>query len=223
MAKIKLASIESFRGKVGNLSFYVSQGEQMARKGDAERSGEFTEEQQKIQQAATVIWTLGSVLQPALKLGFRGNKKKHWSPMNQFANLNKSVVTVTKEETEGEEKWTADVDFTALLCSDGNLKRPKVTVTHDEAGKTLSFTLASSSETFNGSADDEVYALAISVGEVFDATMQRLGTRGEGGTASMDLSDLEEGELHVYVFATTADGKKALRSAYLPLATGSGD
>lgn len=212
MAKSKLSVLEYLRGKVGSVSFFYREGELMARTAHA-RSGKTTSVKLLTQRLRFgTLLTLAALLTSILALGFP-RRKWGWTPGNMFVHLNKDVVTVDDLET-----GQVTVAFADLVVSGGRLVPPEVSVSLEEGTNTLAFEVAPMGIGTDCFADDKVYAVYICPGKYTRVGSLELGTRGEGGSASVKLPSYMTGELFVYVFATTADGRLASDSVYLPLA-----
>ena len=110
MAKVKLASLERLEGRIGNISYYVHNGQQMGRKKEANMPQTMNEFQMEQQLKFGELVRLSRAMVPALRLGFV-DLKKDWTPGNMFMHRNKDIVTVTDLES-GE----VAVDFAALWC-----------------------------------------------------------------------------------------------------------
>ena len=147
-----------------------------------------------------------------MRLGFV-DLKKDWTPGNMFMHRNKDIVTVTDLES-GE----VAVDFARLRCAEGIVVPPTVAVTREEGGNNLMFSVTPDGEfgTYC-EADDKVYAVVVSDGEIFRCKVMEIGTRGGGESVTLTVPAYMDGELHVYAFARAAKGKMASTSMYVPL------
>ena len=204
MAKVKLASLERLEGRIGNISYYVHNGQQMGRKKESNMPQTMNEFQMEQQLKFGELVRLSRAMVPALRLGFV-DLKKDWTPGNMFMHRNKDIVTVT-------------VDFARLRCAEGIVVPPTVAVTREDGGNNLMFSVTPDGEfgTYC-EADDKVYAVVVSDGEIFRCKVMKIGTRGGGESVTLTVPAYMDGELHVYAFARAAKGKMASTSMYLPL------
>ena len=212
MAKIALASLERLKGKIGNISYYVHNGQQMGRKRESNMPQTMNEFQMEQQLKFGELVRLSRAMVPALRLGFV-DLKKDWTPGNMFMHRNKDIVTVTDLESR-----EVAVDFARLRCAEGIVVPPTVAVTREEWGNNLMFSVTPDGEfgTYC-EADDKVYAVVVSDGEIFRCKVMEIGTRGGGESVTLTIPAYMDGELHVYAFARAAKGKMASTSMYLPL------
>ena len=218
MGKVTLASLESIKGRVGNISYYWWKKRLMNRKASAERSAEWKDEQLEQQACFGTLIMFTKRMKEAIRTGFP-NPPTKWSAPNTFINRNMGAVTATTTVDEsGKKIHPVTVDYEAMTWAEGYLAPPSVTVSRDEGSGTLSFTLAAQEEGYDCHEDDVVRVLVLSAGARVRQIFQELGARGDGGMVTVSVPAYMDGELHVYVFATTADGKEASDSEYLPLA-----
>ena len=129
----------------------------------------------------------------------------------EFMRLNKDIVTVTEE-------GTATTDYPNAVVSAGPLVPPALTVTQDEESRALTFTMSTMDAGFYCNEDDTVHVAILSAGKRMRLLTKELGGRGDGGMTTVNVPTYMDGELHVYAYALTADGKTASDSLYLPLA-----
>ena len=154
-----------------------------------------------------LVGKLGKALTKALRKGF-ANRPADQTPGNMFMNQNLQFVTVdmtTKEDENGNEvvdTIEGTLDFSKVLCAKGSLRRAQVSATYDE--------------------DDVLFVAVAMVDYELDiqqGILMKLGTRGEGGTKTMELpEEWAKENIHAYAFAASAKGKDASLSTYLPLA-----
>ena len=198
MAKVKLASLERLEGRIGNISYYVHNGQQMGRKKESNMPQTMNEFQMEQQLKFGELVRLSRAMVPALRLGFV-DLKKDWTPGNMFMHRNKDIVTV-------------------LRCAEGIVVPPTVAVTREDGGNNLMFSVTPNGEfgTYC-EADDKVYAVVVSDGEIFRCKVMEIGTRGGGESVTLTVPAYMDGELHVYAFARAAKGKMASTSMYVPL------
>ena len=140
MAKIDLASLERLQGRIGNISYYVHNGQQMGRKRESNMPQTVNEFQIEQQLKFGELVRLSRAMVPALRLGFV-DLKQDWTPSNMFVHRNKDIVTVTDLES-GE----VAVDFARLRCAEGIVVPPMVAVTREEGGNNLMFSVTPDGE-----------------------------------------------------------------------------
>ena len=219
MAKIKLAVLESIKGSIGNVTFYVKDAEQEGRKGSANVKPTTNTKVLTQQLRFKVLAQLAAVMAGATRHGFT-DRVKGRNTTSMFVKLNKDTVTVEDLEAN-----TVTVAFGDITCARGYLAPPSVTVTRTEGTGTLAFESAPMTPGFRCEAADEVYVVVINAAEeAYDPEKERqwsivtlLGTRGEGGSASVPVPSYMTGGVHAYAFAVSADGKMASDSIYLPI------
>ena len=154
-----------------------------------------------------VLGKLGRRLLPAVRKGFVGVGDGTTS--NAFMSENMGAVEVTADHV-------ATVDFARLKVASGLQDEPQVEVVYDAESATYSFTQAGVTEEdgFCG-ADDKVYGVLLEE-ELSKVKLVTLKTRGEGGVTSFPLpSGWNADNVHVYCFATTANGRMASDSRHV--------
>ena len=212
MGKAKWMYGKGTQGRIGNNSYYLRKGMQMIRQAGSNYTGS-TSTAALIQQLIfSVLSAWATTSFPGIKLGLLPHDV--WdTARTRFMSLNSDIVTVTDLESKA-----VEVDFPSLVCAEGRLVPPDAEVTFDEEAQSLAFTLAAQDPGIDCNEDDTIHALILSAGKRNRCLLKTLGTRGDGGMTSVSVPKYLDGELHVYVFATTADGKMASDSIYLPLA-----
>lgn len=211
MGKAKWLFGDGVKGQIGNNLYYLRKGMQVIRKCSSNYSGSESEKVLLQQLIFLTLSNLAVALYAALQRGV--TRLRGWStPRTWFMSRNADVVTATSLENG------AEVDFPSLVCAEGRLVPPEAEVVHDEEARTLSFTLSAQEVEVDCNEDDVMYAAILSAGARYRCLLRRLGARSEGGMVSVSVPKYLDGDLHVYVFATTADGKTASDSIYLPLA-----
>ena len=108
MAKVKLASLERLEGRIGNISYYVHNGQQMGRKKESNMPQTMNEFQMEQQLKFGELVRLSRAMVPALRLGFV-DLKKDWTPGNMFMHRNKDILCTGCEREDG-----IDFDVCAL-------------------------------------------------------------------------------------------------------------
>ena len=141
------------------------------------------------------------------------NRGKRQTATAAFVQLNYSCCMVDDAQT-----GAATIDYPSLQFSQGSLRMPKVTVSYAEAGHQLAFTVTATEKEEGGQwTTDVVYAVILD-SEYNQAVIERLGTRGDGGQATVELDeDWKKENLHVYAFCVDEKGKDASPTKYLPV------
>lgn len=210
MAIVNSTILESIKGSVGRSSFYVREGEFIWRKKSSMSRKNTSPAMLERQLKFKTIGALGAQMLAALRMGFPV-RPWGWTPVGMFMNRNKGIVTVD-DVTTGK----VTVSFPDLVCAEGGLEPPTVNVSRE--ANQLTFTVTSTEESPYSATDDTIQAVVVQLEKRPRCIMQTLGTRGEGGISTMNIPTfLQGGALHVYVFAASADRKKASDSIYLPL------
>lgn len=209
MAKISPDPIESYRGRIGKISYYIRESENMARKSSS--NGKVSDAPAAVAQRMKFkrLIELSKGFAPAIHLGFP-QRKRGLSPANVFMSLNKGICTV-------EEDNTVPVDYEQLLCAQGALVEPEVTATYSASASKIMFENTSMEDFGYCNADDKTYAVLFNTQRSVCRIIP-LRERGESGSTSASLpAKWEKDDLKVYVFATSANGKQASPSVYITL------
>ena len=212
MAKSQLSVLQYLKGRVGSVSFFYREGELMGRTAHARPSNSTNVKLLTQRLRFGTLMAIATMLTSVLALGFP-RRKAGRTPANMFMKRNMGTVTVDDLET-----GQVTVEFADLVVVEGRLVPPEVSVLREEGTNTLAFEVAPMTIATDCFADDKVYAVYVCPGKRTRVGSLELGTRGEGGSASVKIPSYMTGELFVYVFATTADGTLASDSVYLPLA-----
>ena len=214
MAKIFPDLAGGYSGQVGKTLYYRVKKDCFA-KTLPERTTPPTEAQSAQQLVFEMMGQLAGMTREVASHGFpkRSKKEKLWSASNVFMHENRGVCTVDDLASR-----TVTVDYPNLKCSKGSILMPEVTVTYSEENHSLQFTVAATEEFYQTcQPDDPVYA-AVLDSNLMQCKLVDLGTRGDGGMKTSPLNrSWSRDALQVYAFATTADGKDASRTLYLPL------
>ena len=211
MAKVLLDMLGAIIGSVGKVSYYMRYSDNIARRkgagGKSSNSPAAVEQRMKF----GMLIQLATILQTIITQGFP-QRKRGLSAANAFVSINKDICSV-----EGN---VLTVDYEQLLCANGQLLTPEVTVTYSTENQKFSFKQTAPEEESNSNADDKVYAVLLESNQGL-CRLKTLRQRGESGSTSIALPQRWEKEhVHVYVFATSADGKKASKSMYLTVEEG---
>lgn len=148
-----------------------------------------------------------SVVNDAIRIGFPPETRGE-QPMGKFMIHNAAKLCVSRKDEQG--KSVRVYDFKKMVVADGNLLRPKVTVTFDEASGMFAFTQEGDPRDGNRAhPDDKVYALVVD-GTNEEAEFMTLRDRCENGATTFMVPEWWDKEsLFVYVFAGTRTKRKA--------------
>ena len=201
--------VEDLRKSVGNQTFYLLKGQNVARKKQAGRTDAPSEEQRKqrarFAAGADLQWLFAEAAEKGLP-----SHPRQMTAQNYFSslNLNEGVIEVS-------ETLAPTFNFDQVVCAKGRVRLPEnISVTYDEGSNALSFTMGAEEDGVHRQATDEAYAFVVET-KKFDSRLVPLGARGDGGTASFELkTGWDAANLAVYLFAVSADGKKASNSQY---------
>lgn len=212
MVKVFLDYLGAIIGSVGKVSYYMRYSDNIARRKGTERKASDSPAAVEQRGKFGAIVKLSTVLQPASALGFP-QRKRGLSATNAFHQVNKDICTV--------ESNTIMIDYEHLLCSNGSLITPNVTVNYAADTKKYLFEQEEMAEEVNCNADDLVYAVLLESKAGYCRLIE-LRKRGESGSTSAALPNTWNKEyVFVYVFAVSADKKKASKSLYLTVGEGS--
>lgn len=131
---------------------------------------------------------------------------------NEFVRINMAAVLV-------DEDYLATVDYERLLCADGEVYTPKVSVAYSAGTEEFTFTQQSQLEKEDGFSmpDDKVYGVLLET-NLLRSRLVRLKTRGEDGDTAYPLpDDWDASRVEAYCFATTYNGRSASPSRYLEI------
>ena len=208
MAKIFVDMLGAIIGSVGKVSYYMRYSDNIARRKGAERKSSDSPAAVEQRKRFGMLVELTQNLQPAIVIGFP-QRKRGLLARNAFHHLNKDICTV-----EGD---IITVDYEHLLCANGQLVVPDVTVSYQTANSKLAFVQTAMEEEVNCNADDLVYGVLLEKEKGFCRLVQ-LRVRGEGGSTSAALPQgWKKENLIVYTFALSANKKKASKSQFLEL------
>lgn len=211
MGKIFPDMMGALIGSVGKVSYYMRYSDNIARRKGEERKA--SDSPAAVEQRAKfgAVAHLSRMLRPAVGIGFP-QRKRGLSPRNAFHQLNKDACSV-------EEKVIV-VDYERVMCANGGLMVPEVTVTYNAATGKFLFEQESEGEDEGCNASDQVYAVLLERSlEV--SRLVKLRARGESGSTSAVLPKRwNRDEVVVYVFAVSDDGKEASKSLYMEVEAG---
>lgn len=198
------------RKSTGDQTFYQLRGQTVQRERVTPRNPN-TLDQQKVRRRMAEGDVLYGMFAEAVNVGLHPPKRL-WTPENYFKHMNS-----TEGRIEVDDELNVTVHFEEVVCARGKVRLVDgMTVKLDAGTRTVQLELApETTEGWRRQMSDRVYAL---VGETvqMDAKLVEVGTRGEGGSTSVTLRQRWDPEkVVVYVFATTADGKRASNSEYV--------
>ena len=199
------------RKSTGDQTFYQLRGQTVQRARVTPRNPN-TLEQQKVRRRMAEGDVLYGMFAEAVNLGLH-SPKRVWTAENYFKHMN-----VTEGRIEVDDDLRVTIHFEDVVCTKGKVRKADgMSVTLDAGTRTVQLELApETTEGWRRQMSDRVYAL---VGETvqMDAKLVEVGTRGEGGSASVPVPSYMTGGVHAYAFAVSADGKMASDSIYLPI------
>ncbi len=192
---------------VGNVTLFYTRAKNIARAKIFRRKDTVTPEILTQRAKLGILSKEGRRMLPVIRKGFVGVGKG--SPSNAFVQLNMDAV-----EVDGD--YNATIDYPQLRVASGIQITPKVTATFDAEGQQYSFVVeAQDEEEGFALTDDKVYAVLYE-SELKRTRMVDLGTRGGAATQPYSLpEDWDAANVHLYAFATTANGREASDSVYL--------
>ena len=197
-----------YRGKVGNVVYYVVDDGNYARRMSDKPKRKAKGDQRSNCLKLRTLGMLGGTLTPVLRV----TMPREVYRTARFVDWNYGAVTVEDVET-GE----VSVDYPSLVFTKGSLMPAIVTGTL--SGNTMNFECAPQTG-YGLAADDQAYlAFVDGVGGV--AWLEELGSRGEGGSASVTVPQFCSPEnVNVYTFMLSRDGKRTSKTVSITLGTG---
>lgn len=192
---------------IGGVTYYQCNGQSILRS-KIMRNTSKTPLQQRQRKRWPEYSNLADACWDALEIGFPGRPRKQ-SPYNAFVKANKDAVSVN-------EQLEVTIDYEKAVCAQGKVTVPTVTATLDKESRTLQLTPQSLSFYSRRSlGSDKVYAQLVEKSKQ-EGFLVELGTREEGNPTEITLpTEWEPDEVAVYVFATTANGRKASKSRFI--------
>ncbi|OKZ40602.1 MAG: hypothetical protein BHV82_10350 [Odoribacter sp. 43_10] len=208
MARISSDPIANYRGRIGKISYYIRECENMARKSSS--AGKISDSPAAVAQRTKFgrLIKLSRELAPAITLGFP-QRKRGQSPANAFMSLNKEICTLEDD--------TLTVDYEQLQCAQGSLTEPDITATYNTSTSKITFENTAMEDLAYCNADDKTYGVLVNT-QGGGYRVIPLGERGESGSTSVTLpAKWEKEHVIVYVFATSANRKMASPSVCITL------
>ena len=150
MARIISDPINSYRGRIGKISYYIRKCENMARKSSS--AGKISASPAAVAQRTKFgkLIKLSQALAPAITLGFP-QRKRGQSPANAFMSLNKGICTLEDD--------TLTVDYEQLQCAQGSLTEPDITATYNTSTSKITFENTAMEGLAYCNADDKTYGV----------------------------------------------------------------
>ena len=192
---------------VGNVTLFYTRAKNIARAKIFKRKDTVTPEILTQRAKLGILSQEGRRMLPVIRKGFVGVGKG--STSNAFVQLNMDAV-----EVDGD--YNATIDYPRLRVASGIQITPKVTATYVAGDGQYDFTVeAQDEEEGFALTDDKVYAV------LYESVLKRtrmvdLGTRGAASNITYALpEDWDAANVHLYAFATTANGREASDSIYL--------
>lgn len=208
MAIFQSFLLGNVKKSVANLTMYIAKGVSIVRGKPMSVYNPKTDKQLTQRARMRTLSRLSSAFGPALAVGYPRNNGLV-SPANRFVKDNLQAVKV-------DGNFETTIDFTALsVCAAGQLKAPKVVVTHDADANQLVFTQTAQGKTLNRNPRDIVWAVVYE--KVQDETeIYELHPRGEDSVTKVDLpEDWVAGNCEFYTFARNEEGTQCSSTGYL--------
>ena len=152
MARISSDPIANYRGRIGKISYYIRECENMARKSSS--TGKISDSPAAVAQRTKFgrLIKLSRELAPAITLGFP-QRKRGQSPANAFMSLNKEICTLEDD--------TLTVDYEQLQCAQGSLTEPDITATYNTSTSKITFENTAMEDLAYCNADDKTYGVLV--------------------------------------------------------------
>lgn len=210
MAIFKSTAFSKLQKSFGNLTTCRVNGMNIVREKVDEVKKPNTLKQQKQRKRFPTLVELSVIFSEAVNAGLVQRPRNN-SAENYFVHLNRKAVEVTDE-------LERVVNYEELTLSKGNRALPlRMSVEKDAEGKTLTFTIPQVNFRQHAAPDDVFYAVVLEKGWL-QSDFVELGRRDEEIAYTWTLPDeWSMDELEVYVFVTSADGRKASGTKYMKL------
>ena len=208
MALFKSTAFSKMQKSFGNLTTCRVKGMNIVKEKVDEVTNPNTLKQQKQRKRFPTLMELAGALPEALSLGL-AKRPQNNTPENYFMHLNRKAVEVTDELEK-------TVDYERLVLSQGNRMLPvRMSVTKDTEAGTLTFTIPQTNFKQHAAPDDVFYGVVLEKGWLQSECVE-LGKRSEDVAYTWTMpEEWSMDELEVYVFVTSADGKKASKTRHL--------
>ncbi len=201
-------------GKMDRTVFYKMEDRCFGRKKAQYVKREFSEVERKQHLVFGFMNKIGRCVKYVLRTSLP-KSPKYLSASNYFVQLNIKRCEVTDLENQ-----VVSFDFENAVFAVGGMAIPTVSMTYEEAGRQISFSVTSGGDReFPGNmGSDRVYVILLE-SVLLQAYVVELCTRGDGKIVSETLPQLWSKEnVHVYAFASDESGKETSPSYHLTFA-----
>lgn len=199
----------AFSRSVGNVVYYLKDGENFARAKSKTPYTSNTPAQQKQKDKFSDLSRLGSIMQEVSAVGFP-LRPRRLSPINMFHRMNKNCFV----QADGEQ---VAIDYEHLKCSAGPLFPPQVKATLNAEQNSIEFVCKAMPETTNCKPGDTIYGVLLDTENGF-CHLLKLGERKDDSTVSVVLSDFWQANATVaFAFAVSNNGLKASPTVHIPM------
>ena len=199
-----------FEGRIGTVTFYRdAQGRNLCRSLSHHRKGSHPQQKAWEKRFTTVIHSLPCLMK-AIQTGFPGNKGLY-KGFHGFVRAN-----IQQAVTQNEVCPQGKLNFERLQLSAGEVTPPCLKGEWTAASKVAAFSHKGCPlESYHALADDQIYAVAVDESLSF-CQLMLLGQRAQDFHLEMQVKDAPfSSRIHLYAFATTADGQQASATARL--------
>lgn len=208
MAKFNSVLLGRATKSVGNVTMCYSRRNNIARAKVFLRKDTQTPEILAQRARMKALSKLVKKMLPVVRKGFPGTITL-WGH-NEFVRENMGTILVSDD-------YLTTIDYEQLLCADGEVYTPKVSVSYSEAAEAFTFTQKTQLEVENGYSmpEDKVYGVLIE-SHLLRSRLVPLKSRSESGDTAYALpDDWDASRVKAYCFATTYNGRSASPSRYL--------
>ena len=193
MAIFTSVVFNNLRNKLANTVLYTKRSRGIMRGKPDKISNPRTPDQLRQRAKMKLLVDLSRRFAPILKEGFR-ERTTDTSIYNAFISKNVPVVTV-------DDSYAATVDLDELICSDGAINLPDVTVSFADNQFTL--TQEAQEPDGTGMEDDMVYA-GLYESVMKSARLVKIGVRKENTSVQFALpKKWDSANVHIYAFAVS--------------------
>lgn len=209
MAIFKMPFMHKLTQSMAENTYVRSKGKNIVKtKIDSNRSKTLKQQIQRLKMKETIA--LCKIFNAAIHTGFP-ERPVGFSEWNAFTRANLPAVSVSDE-------LEVSVDYEAILVAQGSLEPVKdVRIVKDAETHSLTVSHSSSTYGYGTNKDDMLYAVVLERKQMY-SEIHPLNERQDEKPATVALPDSWEMEnLAVYVFALSANGRKASNSVFVPL------
>lgn len=201
MAIFESTVFTHLRKSFGNVTTCVSRGMNILRTKTTIVNNPNTLEQRKQRLRMKELVDLSLVFYDVCNLGFPRHRLGE-TPLNVFVRLNMQAVSVS-------EKLEVTLQYDRLVCSEGRLKAPDVSVSGEADAHRLVFTPTAQEYALGKSPDVSVYAVMFEKARR-EVQVDLLCKAGESEPVNVELpGNWDPDEIAVYVFTLAADKRSA--------------